>query len=76
MRLRLPKESAEEKTARSAAIEAANKYAAEIPLKSDGNIVQIVSAARSTWRKKEIRRRFRTLASGARDFAHVSEERR
>src|SRR5438552_4395476 len=31
--LALPKESAEEKTARSAAIEAATKYAAEIPLK-------------------------------------------
>ncbi|MEY2508313.1 MAG: glutamate formiminotransferase / 5-formyltetrahydrofolate cyclo-ligase [Verrucomicrobiota bacterium] len=29
----LPKESAEEKTARSAAIQAANKYAAEIPLR-------------------------------------------
>src|SRR5207249_11081982 len=29
----LPKESAEEKTARSAAIEAATKYAAEVPLK-------------------------------------------
>jgi len=29
----LPKESADEKTARSAAIEAATKYAAEVPLK-------------------------------------------
>jgi glutamate formiminotransferase/formiminotetrahydrofolate cyclodeaminase len=29
----LPKESAEEKTARTAAIQAANKYAAEIPLR-------------------------------------------
>src|SRR5438093_7777273 len=29
----LPKESAEEKTARSAAIEAATKYAAQVPLK-------------------------------------------
>ena len=29
----LPKESAEEKAARSAAIQAANKYAAEIPLR-------------------------------------------
>ena len=31
--MRLPKESAEEKAARSAAIQAANKYAAEIPLR-------------------------------------------
>ena len=33
MRSRLPKESAEEKAARSAAIEQATKYAAEVPLK-------------------------------------------
>ena len=47
----LPKDSAEEKAARSTAIQKANKYAAEIPLRGDGNGEPVLRTAGGNGRK-------------------------
>ena len=59
----LPKDSAEEKAARSAAIQSANKYAAEIPLRVMETASEVLPICSRRWRRRETRLRFPTSAS-------------
>ena len=54
----LPKESAEEKAARSAAIQSANKYAAEIPLRVMETASQAHTNCSRKWPRRVIPLRF------------------
>ena len=72
----LPKESAEEKAARSAAIQSANKYAAEIPLRVMETARESLSAPRRKWRRRGIRLRSPMSASVCSRCAPASKERR